>query len=115
MLAVGWGVTHHIQGTAREPPKITNFPNNHQLTSEEEDCFGKVEKHWDNYYQHKASAKAQIFMTILDSLLIKIQKLKTVKEIWDTICEKYERKLFKVKVDLWCHMYEVKCEDEMQV
>jgi len=46
-------------------------------------------------------------------LLIKVQKQKMVKEVWDTICVKYEGKSLTVKVDLWHHMYQMKCEDEM--
>ena len=112
-LAVGQGVTHHIKGTTREPPKIPTFLDNCKLTSEE-DSLKKAEKCWDDYY-HKATIKAQIFMTIPDSLFIEIQKLKTVKEIWDTVCAKYDDKLLTVKVGLQHHMYEMKCEDERQV
>jgi len=54
-------------------------------------------------------------MTIPDSLLIEVQKLKTAKEVWDTVCAKYENKSLTVKVNLWHRMYEMKCEDEMQV
>ena len=114
-LAVGQGVTHHIKGTARQPPQIPIFPTNHSLTDDEEDCLEKAEKHWDNYNQQEATVKAQIFTTIPDLLLIEIQKLKTVKEIWDTVCVKYEDKLLTIKVDLWCHMYEMECKDETQV
>ena len=49
ILAVGQVVTHHIEGTAREPPKIPTFPPNCSLTEDEEDHLEKVEKHWDNY------------------------------------------------------------------
>ena len=66
-----------------------------------EDHLEKVEKHWDDYNQHKATVKAQIFMTIPDSLLIEAQKLKTVKEIKIlVVCAKYEGKSLTVKVDL---------------
>jgi len=52
---------------------------------------------------------------IPDSQLIEIQKLKTAKEIWDTVCTKYEDKSLTIKVDLWQCMYEMKCEDETQI
>ena len=54
-------------------------------------------------------------MTIPDLLLIEVQKLKTAKEIWDTVCAKYEGKSITVKIDLRHRMYEMKCEDETQV
>ena len=50
-LAVGQGVTCHIKGTSREPPKIPTFPPNHPLMEDEEDCLKKAEKHWDDYHQ----------------------------------------------------------------
>jgi len=100
MLAVGWGVTHHIKGTAREPPKIPTFPTSCSLMEDEEDHLEKAEKCWDDYNQCEATVKAQIFTTIPDSLLIKIQRLKMAKEIWDTVCEKYKGKSLTVKVNL---------------
>jgi len=95
---VGWGVNHHIEGTSREPPKIPTFPSNHQLTYDEEDCLEEVEKCWDDYNKCEATVKAQIFMMILDSLLIEIQKLKTAKEIWEAVLVKYQAKSFTVKM-----------------
>jgi len=56
-----------------------------------------------------------IFTTIPDSLLIEVQKLKTVKEVWDALCVKHEKKALTVVIDICHHMYEMKCEDELQV
>ena len=67
---------------------------------DEEDHLEKAEKCWDDYNQCEATVKAQIFTTIPDSLLIKIQRLKMAKEIWDTVCEKYKGKSLTVKVNL---------------
>ena len=50
-LSVGQGVTHHIEGTARQPPQIPTFPTNCSLTDDEEDCLEKAEKRWDDYNQ----------------------------------------------------------------
>ena len=44
--------------------------------------------------------KAQVFTTIPEALLIEVQKLKTVKEVWDVICIKHEGKALTVKVDI---------------
>jgi len=115
MLAVGRGVTCHIEGTARQPPQIPTFPTNCQLMSKEEDCLKKAENSWDDYYQREATIKAQVFTTIPDSLLIEVQKLKMAKEIWDTVCAKYEGKSITVKIDLRHRMYEIKCKDKTQV
>src|SRR5882724_9546845 len=72
MLAVGQGVTHHIEGTARQPHQIPTFPTNRQLMSEEEDHLEKAEKRWDDYYQWEATIKAQVFTTILLKYYVKI-------------------------------------------
>jgi len=45
----------------------------------------------------------------------RLQVLKTVKEVWDTVCAKYENKSLTIKVDLEHHMYEMKCEAKTQV
>jgi len=50
-LAVGWGVTCHIEGTARDPPQIPTFPYNHPLMEDEEDRLEKAEKCWEDYHQ----------------------------------------------------------------
>jgi len=59
-LSVGWGVTYHIKGTARELPKIPTFLPNCSLTEDEED-HPKEEKHWDNYNQSEDTIKALYF------------------------------------------------------
>jgi len=69
-----------MRDTAREPHKIPTVPSNCPLTEDEEDCLKKAEKQWDNYNQCKATVKAQIIMTIPDSLLIEIQKLNTARK-----------------------------------
>jgi len=56
--------------------------------------------------------KAQIFTTIPDSLLIEVQKLKTLKEVWDALCAKHKKKALTVVVDICRCMYEMKCEDK---
>ena len=44
--------------------------------------------------------KAQIFTTVLESLLIELCKLKTAKDVWDAVCVKHEGKALTMKVDL---------------
>ena len=57
----------------------------------------------------------QIFTTILESLLIKVQKFKMAKEVWDALCAKNEKKALTVVVDIRHCIYELKCKDESQV
>ena len=57
----------------------------------------------------------QIFTTILESLLIEVQKLKTAKEVWFALCAKHKKKALTVVVDIHHHMYEMKCKEKSQV
>ena len=52
----------------------------------------KIEGKWDVYNQQEASIKAQILTTIPESLAIKIQALESSKKLWDTLCEKHDKK-----------------------
>jgi len=55
-----------------------------------EDDWAKVEaaeQRQDKYDQHEARIEVQIFMSIEPSLQIEVQKLKTVKEVWDVLCK----------------------------
>ena len=94
---------------------IPMFLTSHSLMQEENECLERAEKQWDEYHQCKAMVKAQIFTMVLESLLIELCKLKTAKEIWDAVCAKHEGKALTVKVDLWHHIYTMKCEDKSQV
>ena len=114
-LAANHGVMRHIEGTARTPPTIPIAPTGCQLTEEEETKMGNAEKQWDDYHQREVTVKAQVFMTIPEALLIEVQKLKMVKEVWDVICVEHEGKALTVKVDICRWMYEQKCNDKSQV
>ena len=52
---------------------------------------------------------------IPELLLIKVQKFKTAKEVWDVLCAKHKKKALTVVVDIHHHIYELKCENESQV
>ena len=54
-------------------------------------------------------------MTIPESLLIEVWKLATTREVWNTVCEKHEKTALTVKVDMRQQMYEMKCEDDLNV
>ena len=58
---------------------------------------------------------AQIFTTVLDSILIEVRNLATAKEVWDAVCVKHETRALTIKVDMRRRMYEMKCEDEANV
>ena len=58
---------------------------------------------------------AQIFTTVPDSILIEVRNLATAKEVWEAVCAKHETKALTIKVNMRCHMYEMKCKDESNV
>jgi hypothetical protein len=60
----------------------------------------KQEEHLDHYLAHKGQAKVQIFLAVNSSLMLSLQKLTTVKEVWDTVCAKFEDKPKIIQVDL---------------
>ena len=88
------------------------FPTTRPLTADKEDQLEAAKKCHDEYDQREAIIRVQIFTTIPDSLLIEVQKL---KEVWDALCAKNEKKALTVMVDICCRMYKMKCEDESQV
>jgi hypothetical protein len=58
--------------------------------------------------------KAQIFTTIPESLIIEFQKLETTHNIWEAVCARHE-KVLTIQVDVQYQMYEMKCQDELNV
>ena len=109
------GVHRHLQGTIRMPPPIPSYPNGHTLDDDEIEELEKIEEKWDLYNQHEAMIKAQILTTIPESTAVEIQSLKTGKEMWDTLCNKHEKRALTVIVDLWRRIYALKCLDEGNV
>ena len=54
------GVMRHLNGTVRVPDPLPA----HAISESEEEAYDKAEKCWDDYYQHEALIKAQIYTTI---------------------------------------------------
>jgi hypothetical protein len=115
VLALTRGVMRCVEGMARAPAPLPTHPPNHNYLAEEEEMLEKVEKRWDDYHQCEATIKAQVFSTIPDGILVEVQKLKTVKEVWDAVCLKHEGKGLVVNVDLCRQMQELKCEEDANV
>ena len=44
-------VQRHIEGTARLPPAIPEYPDGHTLLTDEVDELEKIEEKWDFYNQ----------------------------------------------------------------
>jgi gag-polypeptide of LTR copia-type len=95
----------HVQGTARVPNPLPKDITMLVITDDQEEQIEKLERQWDDYNQREAMIKAQIFTTIPESLLIKVQKLATAKQVWDAVCAKHEATALAVKVDIRRHIY----------
>ena len=85
------------------------YPPTHTLLDDELEELEKIENKWDTYNQHEASIKAQILTTIPESIAIEVQGLTTGKAIWGALCDKHEKKVLTVIVDLRCRIYALKC------
>jgi gag-polypeptide of LTR copia-type len=101
--------------TVQAPPSYSYLPYGHVLTDKEEEQLDDQEKHWDDYNQQEAMIMAQILTTILDNVLIEIQNLAMVKEVWEAVCMKHETKALTIQVDMGCRMYKMKCKDESNI
>ena len=109
------GVQSHLEGTARLPPAVPEYPNGHTLLTDEVDELEKIEEKWVIYNQREATIKAQILTTIPETLAIKVQNLDTGKEIWDALCKKHEKRALTVVVDLQHRIYVLKSLDDLNV
>ena len=96
------GAKRHLDGTAQVPPAIPTYPKGRTLTEEEEGEPDDLERCWDDYNQREATIMAQIFITVLDSVLIKVRNLATAKEVWEAVCVKHEARALTIKVDMRC-------------
>ena len=109
MLGSNRGVMRHLNSTVKVPDLLKD------IDESDEEAYEKAERCWDDYYQCEELIKAQIFMTIPETLLIEVWKLLMVKKIWDAICTKHEHTTLTVKVDLRCRIYEMKCDNDANI
>jgi len=55
--------------------------------------------------------KQQIFSTISDQLLLRVQNLGSASKIWDEICKIHEGKTELVQIDLRRRLQELRCDE----
>ncbi|KAG1849429.1 hypothetical protein DFJ58DRAFT_636924, partial [Suillus subalutaceus] len=60
----------------------------------------ELDKKIDEYYQKNSLVKQQVFSTITDRLLLRVQKLEAAHEVWAEICQIHEGKTELVQIDL---------------
>ena len=109
------GIQRHLEGMAYAPPAIPEYPEGHTLFMDKVEDLEEIEEKWDMYNQQEATIKAQILTTIPESIAIELQDLATSKELWGALCNKHEKRLLTVVVDLWCRLYTLKCLDNLNV
>ena len=75
--------------------------------SEIEDLDEKI----DEYHQKDSLVKQQIFSTISDQLLLRVQNLGSASKIWDEVCKIHEGKTELVQIDLRRRLQELRCDE----
>jgi hypothetical protein len=109
------GLMWHINGSAIKPIPFDVDPTTKVITKKDGSTAlqTEIDEHdkIDEYYQKNSLVTQQIFSTITDRLLLHVQKLKDVSEIWKEICQIHEGKMELVQIDLrWC-LQEMRCDE----
>jgi hypothetical protein len=74
-----------------------------------------LDKKLDEFYQKDSLVKQQVFSTITDRLLLRIQKLEVASQIWNKICNIHEDKTKLVQIDLRRRLQETRCRENGDV
>jgi hypothetical protein len=93
------GLMCYVNGRARKPEP---FPHDEDEDGETptEALIEALYKTIDEYYQKDSLVKQQIFSTITDCLLLRVQKLESASSIWAKICDIHEGKTELIQIDL---------------
>jgi hypothetical protein len=65
----------------------------------------------DEYHQKDSLVKQQLFSTIMDRVLLHVQKSGASSAIWTEICEIHEGKSDLVQIDLRCRLLDTHCKE----
>jgi hypothetical protein len=87
--------------------KVTKPDGTKPTDAELEDLEDKI----DEYQQKDSLVKQQIFSTISDQLLLRIQNLGSAAAIWDKVCKIHKGKTELVHIDLRRRLQELRCEE----
>jgi hypothetical protein len=71
----------------------------------------ELDKKIDEYYQKDSLVKQQIFSTVTDRVLLRIQKQDGASAIWTEVCKIHEGKTELVQIDLRRRLQEMRCEE----
>lgn len=117
LTAVGArGLMRYVDGRAVKPvpfdidPKtgVAMKPDGSAPTQTEID---EHDKKIDEHYQKDSLVKQQLFSTITDRLLLRVQKLEGAAAMWEEIHDIHEGKTELVQIDLRRHLQDLRCEE----
>jgi hypothetical protein len=74
-----------------------------------------LNKKLDEYYQRNSLVKQQVFSTITDRLLLRVQKLEAASDVWKEVCQIHEGKTELVQIDLRRRLQETRCDENGDV
>ncbi|KIK45144.1 hypothetical protein CY34DRAFT_28327, partial [Suillus luteus UH-Slu-Lm8-n1] len=69
------------------------------------------DKKIDEHYQKDSLVKQQLFSTITDRLLLRVQKLEGAAAMWEEIHDIHEGKTELVQIDLRRRLQDLRCEE----
>jgi hypothetical protein len=87
--------------------KVTKSDGTMPMAVDLEELEDKI----DEYQQKDSLVKQQIFSTISDQLLLRIQNLDCAATIWAKVCKIHEGKMELVQIDLCHRLQELRCEE----
>lgn len=117
LTAIGaQGLLRYTDGRAKEPIPFNVDLNTKALKKKDDTAptqteIDELDKRIDEYQQKNSLVKQQIFSTITDRLLLRVQKLETASEIWKEICQIHEGKTELVQIDLRRKLQETRCDE----
>jgi hypothetical protein len=110
------GLMRYTDGRICEPIPFVIDPNTKAVKKPDGSTptqteIDELDKKIDEYHQKNSLVKQQIFSTITDRLLLRVQKLGEASEIWNEICQIHEGKTELVQIDLRRRLQETRCEE----
>src|SRR3979490_1197163 len=104
-------LTRHVDGTAIKPPDPPTFPKGHILTDDQEIQVDKSEEWLEKYLSREGQVKAQLIISVSESLALMLQKSKTAKEAWDTLVTEMTKKPKMVVITLQRQLRNIRCAE----
>ncbi len=101
----------HVIGTARAPPTPDLFDEKKVYKPEELATLEAAELKMDRHTQNEFIVKQQIFATIPNSLLLKVQTKNTAAEVWNAVQAEMKNKSDMYRVDMRQRLGDLKCAE----